>query len=73
LMTFYLAYNYREMEDGLLVSDTICRSLDWPEVPDHTSLCRAFHNLGVGCLRALQQSMSQKVTLRARTRVGMMP
>jgi hypothetical protein len=66
-MTFYLNYSYRDMEDWLLVSNTICRSLDLSDVPDHTTLCRAFHNLDIGCLRALQRIGLQKVTLKELT------
>lgn len=54
LLTFYLDYSYRDMEDWLLVSDTLCQQLDLPEVPDHSTLCRAFQRLGLKQLRAMQ-------------------
>ena len=63
LMTFYLDCSYRDMEDWLLVSDKICRSLDLQEIPDHSTLCRAFHRLGIGYLRAMQRLLLQKAHL----------
>ena len=64
LMTYYLDCSYRDMEDWLLVSDTICRSLDLQEVPDHTTLCRAFHRLDVRLLRAMQRLLLQKAAMK---------
>lgn len=60
LITYYLDCSYQDMEDWLLVSDTICRSLDLQEVPDHTTLCRAFHQLDICLLRAMQRLLLQK-------------
>jgi hypothetical protein len=64
LRTFYLDYSYRDMEDWLLVSETICRKLDLGEVPDHSTLCRAFHKLDIGHLRALQRLLLQRMSLK---------
>lgn len=69
LMTFYLDYSYRDMEDWLLASDKICKALGLQEIPDHSTLCRAFHRLGIGCLRAMQRLLLQKVSLEE-TMVG---
>lgn len=63
LMTFYLGYSYRDMEDWLLVSDKICAVRDLHTIPDHSTLCRAFHHLGIGCLRALQRLLLQNASL----------
>lgn len=64
LMTFYLDCSYRDMEDWLLVSDRICRSLNLQEIPDHTTLCRAFHKLGIGLLRSLQRLLLDRMRLK---------
>lgn len=64
LMTFYLDCSYRDMEDWLLVSETICRLLNLQEVPDHTTLCRAFHKLDIRLLRALQRLLLQRMRLK---------
>ena len=64
LMTYYLDCSYRDMEDWLLVSDTICHSLDLQEVPDHTTLCRAFHRLDIRLLRAMQRLLLQESTMK---------
>ncbi len=63
-MTYYLDCSYRDMEDWLLVSDTICHSLDLQEVPDHTTLCRPFHRLGIRLLRAMQRLLLQKAAMK---------
>jgi transposase len=63
-MTFYLDYSYRDMEDWLLVSDRICHSLDLHEIPDHSTLCRAFHRMDVRLLRALQRLLLQKMNVK---------
>lgn len=64
LLTFYLDCSYRDMEDWLLVSDTICRSLNLTTIPDHTTLCRAFHRLNAASLRALQRLVVQEADLK---------
>lgn len=63
-MTYYLDCSYRDIEDWLLVSDTICRSLDLQEVPDHTTLCRAFHRLDIRLLRAMQRLLLQEAIMK---------
>ncbi len=64
LMTFYLDCSYRDMEDWLLVSDKICHSLGLQEVPDHTTLCRAFHRLDIRILQGMQRLLLQKAGYR---------
>lgn len=63
-MTYYLDCSYRDMEDWFLMGDTICHSLDLREVPDHTTLCRAFHRLGIRLLRAMQRLLLQKAAMK---------
>lgn len=64
LLTFYLDCSYRDMEDWLLVSETICRSLNLTTIPDHTTLCRAFHRLNATGLRGLHRLVLQKADLK---------
>jgi len=52
------------MEDWLLVSDKICHSLDLQEVPDHSTLCRAFHRLDIRLLRGMQRLLLQKAGVK---------
>jgi len=40
LMMFYLDISYRDMEEWLLATDQVCRELELPRVPDHTTLQR---------------------------------
>ncbi len=42
---FYLDLRYRDMEEWLLASDQVCRALELPRVPDHTTLQRTFRKL----------------------------
>lgn len=74
LLMFYLDYSYRDMEDWLLVSDKICQQLGLREVPDHSTLCRAFQRLGLRQLRAMQalllRAMSVSETLIALDSTG---
>lgn len=53
LLGFYLKLSYRDLEEWLLASDKVCRALDLAEVPDHTTLCRAFQRLRQRDLRQL--------------------
>jgi len=64
LMTFYLDYSYRDMEDWLLVSDKICQSLDLQEIPDYSTLCRAFHRIGLVSLQAMQRLLLRQAALK---------
>jgi len=64
LMKFYLDCSYRDMEDRLLVSDKICHSLELQEIPDHSTLCRAFHRLDIRVLRGMQRLLLQKATIQ---------
>jgi IS5 family transposase len=63
-MYFYCGFSYRDMEDWLLVSDTIYRSLHLKAIPDHTTLCRAFHKLSIGLLRFLQRLLLERMQLK---------
>jgi len=64
LMTFYLDYSYRDMEDWLLVSDKICQSLDLQDIPDHSTLCRAFHRISLVSLQAMQRLLLRQAALK---------
>lgn len=57
LLMFYLRLSYRDMEEWLLASSSICETLGLRQVPDHSTLCRAFRKLGLGTLRALEQQL----------------
>jgi hypothetical protein len=45
LMMFYLDISYRDMEEWLLASDQVCRVLELKQIPDHSTLSRAYHRL----------------------------
>src|SRR4030067_2689797 len=45
LMMFYLDISYRDMEEWLLATDQVCRELELPRVPDHTTLQRTYKKL----------------------------
>jgi Transposase DDE domain len=45
LLVFYLNKSYRDGEEWLLASDQVCQALQLQHVPDHSTLCRMFHQL----------------------------
>lgn len=51
LLMFYLDISYRDMEEWLLTSDQVCRVLEPPHVPDHTTLQRTDKKLRMGRLK----------------------
>jgi len=67
LVMFYLNLSYRDMEEWLLVSDHICQVLELAEVPDHSTLCRAFQRLRMAQLRDLQRTLLQALQVSEST------
>lgn len=57
LLTFYLDLGYRDMEEWLLASDRICRALELEEVPDHSTLNRAFQRLRMSDFRRMERRL----------------
>ena len=53
LLGFYVDLGYRDLEAWLLASEAICEVLGLRQVPDHTTLCRAYGALSEGQQRAL--------------------
>lgn len=45
LLTFYLKLSYRDMEDWLWATDRVCAVLELKQIPDHTTLWRAYRRL----------------------------
>lgn len=45
MMKFYLNLSYRDTEEWLLATDQVCEVLELSEVPDHSTLSRAFRKL----------------------------
>ena len=58
---FYVRKSYPDMEEWLLASEAICRELELPEVPDHTTLSRTYQRLGLGWLNKLQHTLLQEL------------
>ena len=57
LLGCYLDMSWRELEDWLLASETVCRMLGLSAVPDHSTLFRAFQHLSMRQLEQLQQAL----------------
>ena len=53
LLGFYLDLVYRDIEDFLLASDQVCKELELSEVPDHSTLWRAYQRLRMPMIRSL--------------------
>lgn len=60
---FYLRLSYRDMEEWLLASERVCQTLGLTQVPDHSTLCRAFHKLGVTRLRLMDRQLLAQLQL----------
>lgn len=45
MLLFYLDLSYRDMEEWLLASSTVCEVLELSEIPDHSTLARMFAKL----------------------------
>ncbi|MEM9955844.1 MAG: transposase [Chloroflexota bacterium] len=63
LLGFYLNLSYRDLEEWLLASDKVCQALGLSEVPDHSTLCRAFQRLRQSDLKQLNHWLMQKLNM----------
>jgi IS5 family transposase len=63
LLALYLDLSYRDMEDWLWTSDKICAVLNIKDIPDHSTLCRAFQKIGIEVLRSMQKSLLSRYEL----------
>ena len=54
---FYLDMSYRDMEGWLLTSDQVCRVLELPPVPDHTTLQRTYKKLRMADLEKMKKRL----------------
>jgi hypothetical protein len=61
LMTFYLDLSYRDMEEFLLASEAVCRVLDLPRVPDHSTLSRTYQKLRTVDLETMKDTLLGKL------------
>jgi hypothetical protein len=63
LMTFYLDVSYRDMEEFLLASEAVCQVLDWPRVPDHSTLSRTDKKLGMIDFETLKDTLRRELAV----------
>jgi hypothetical protein len=61
VMTFYLKFSYRDMEEWLLASEQIQQVLGLSRVPDHSTLARAIRKLKITDLKAMQTALLTKL------------
>ena len=57
ILTFYLNMSYRDAEEWLLASDKVCNALGLRQVPDHSTICRAYSRLK----KALMEKMLRRL------------
>ncbi len=57
ILTFYLNMSYRDAEEWLLASDKVCNALGLRQVPDHSTICRAYSRL----TKALMEKMLRRL------------
>lgn len=61
LLTFYLDLSYRDMEEWLLASDKVCQALELGQVPDHTTLYRAYRRLRMKDLELMRRVLLEEL------------
>lgn len=59
LLMFYLNLSYRDMEEWLLASETVCHALELKRVPDHSTLQRACQRLRLRDLEGMKDTLLQ--------------
>lgn len=64
LLMFYVRKSYRDMEEWLLATEGVCRALGLQEVPDHTTLFRAFKRLRMTTFKHMQRVFLDKLSLK---------
>lgn len=57
LLMFYVRKSYRDMEEWLRASDSICRELKLSEIPDHSTLNRTYKRVRLKLLEDLQHRL----------------
>jgi transposase len=57
LLMFYVRKSYRDMEEWLLASDSICLELKLKEVPDYSTLNRTYKRFRITLLENLQRHL----------------
>lgn len=57
LLMFYLKLSYRDMEEWLLASDAVCKELELPRVPDHTTLQRTYAKIRKADLMRMNETL----------------
>lgn len=60
MLGFYLDLGYRELEEWLLASESVCKELELEQVPDHSTLCRAYGALSEAQQRALNHTLLEQ-------------
>ncbi len=63
LVMFYVRKSYRDMEEWLLATESVCQALELNEVPDHTTLYRAFKRLRMATFERMQHSFLDQLSL----------
>ncbi len=64
LLMFYVRKTYRDMEEWLLASETICRVLELEQVPDHTTFYRAFKRLKLVQLEQMYRELLDELAVQ---------
>jgi hypothetical protein len=65
MLGFYLDVSWRDLEEWLLASTAVCQALGLEQVPDHSTLCRAYGGLSEGQQRALNGWLLRQQQVKA--------
>lgn len=63
LLMFYLDLSYRDMEEWLLATDKVCKELELPRVPDHTTLQRTYKKLRMTDFEKMKTRLLEEVEI----------
>ena len=61
LLGFYLDMSYRDLEEWLRATDQVLQALELWRVPDHTTLYRTYHKLGLEDWERMRRALLAKL------------
>jgi len=71
LLMVYVKVSYRDMEEWLLASDQVCQVLELKQVPDHSTLSRAFKRLRLADLERMNRQLLDQLGVGGEEVIGL--
>jgi hypothetical protein len=63
LLMFYMDLSYRDMEEWLLATDKVCKALELPRVPDHSTLQRTYKKLRMKDFNQMKDKLLDEIEI----------